>query len=118
MGATSYNSTIRSGGKPLRLAHPIHGRDSFRPSGNPDTDPPEITTESDLDQFRRVMGLDTRAGVNAWDRDIAEVRGARGLASIRQCQYWDSIRFLQGKSPRARKRAEERERRKTAKIKK
>jgi len=113
MGSTSNCSKLRNVGRPLRLAYPIYGKDTFRPSGNPDLDPPEPETESSLDYIRRTLGLDTRAGMKAWDRRIAESMGPGGLASKQQCDYWDRIRFLQKKSPRARKRAELREARKT-----
>jgi hypothetical protein len=115
MGTSSYSSSLRNGGKPLRLAYPIHGQNTFRPSGNPETDPPEVPRESDLEQFRRVFGVDTPEGARAWDRRIADCRGITGFGSEQECDYWDRIRFLQMKSPRARKRAEERERRRIAK---
>jgi hypothetical protein len=55
--------------------------------------------------------------MKAWDREIVENRGLKGLAIKRQCEYWDRIRFLQEKSPRARKRAEQREARRAANLK-
>jgi hypothetical protein len=115
MGSTSNSSTLRNGGRPLRLAYPIYGKNTFRPSGNPDRHLPEWKKESSLDYVRRSLGLDTRAGMNAWDRWIGnENRGPKGFASKQQCEYWDRIRFLQNKSPRARKRAEQREAQRSA----
>jgi hypothetical protein len=54
MGTSSYSSSLRNGGEPLRLAYPIYGRKTFRPSGNPQVDPPEREKESELDRFRRL----------------------------------------------------------------
>jgi hypothetical protein len=109
-------SRIQNGGRPLRLAYPISGKNTFRPSGNPDTDPPEREVESDLDQIRKILGVDTPSGMQRLDRELAAARGPRDLATKQQCEYWDRIRFLQMKSPRARKRAEEREARRMAKL--
>ena len=111
MGTSSYSSSLRNGGKPLRLAHPIYGRNTFRPSGDPQADPPERARESALARARRAFGIDTPEGIRAWDREIADSRGVQGLGSKEQCAYWDRIRFLQSKTPRARKRAEDRQRR-------
>lgn len=111
MGATSYSSTVRNGGKSLRLAYPIHGKNTFKPSGDPVKDEPEVKRLDDLDLVRRVLGTQTRAGMLAFDRKIAHIRGVKGLSSVQETAYWDRVRFLQLKSPRARKRAEDRERR-------
>jgi hypothetical protein len=111
MGTNSYSSSLRNGGKPLRLAYPIYGRNTFRPSGDPQADPPERAGESALARTPRILGIDTPEGVRLWDREIADSRGVEGLASKEQCAYWDRIRFLQSKTPRARKRAENRQRR-------
>jgi hypothetical protein len=93
------------------LAYPIHGGNTFHPSGSPDTDPPERSAFSELDFTRRALRLDTPEGIKEFDQFIADHRGPKGLASIESKAYWDRIRRLQMKSPRARKRAEEREHR-------
>jgi hypothetical protein len=115
LGTTSHSSSVRYAGRSLRLAYPIHGGATFRPSGNPG-DPPEAERESHLEFVRRMSGLDTRQGMRDWDRKIADARGPKGLGSVQECDYWDRIRFLQNKSPRARKRAEERERKAKAQV--
>jgi hypothetical protein len=115
MGTTSKSSSLRNGGKPLRLAYPIHGRNTFRPSGNPATDEPEREKMSELEWHRRALGIETPEGMRAFDGLLESVAGDRsrpgGIASKEATAYWDKLRFLQEKSPRARKRAEERERR-------
>jgi hypothetical protein len=96
----------------MLLAHPIHGRDTFRPSGNPATDEPEFYVEPDIEYLRRSLGTDTPEGQRAHDRMMgmdSDDPYHRGIKA--QCAYWDRLRALQEKSPRARKRAEERERR-------
>lgn len=103
--STSYNSSLRNGGRPLRLAYPIHGKKTFRPSGNPATDEPERERISELEWTRLKLGLDTAEGQKRWDRLLGREN--------RSPDYWDQLRFLQAKSPRARKRAEEREARRS-----
>jgi hypothetical protein len=111
MGTNSYSSSLRNGGKPLRMAYPIHGKNTFRQSGNPATDPPERPTPSELDWTRSVFGLDTLEGIRAFDRLLGGYRGPGGLSTKEETAYWDRTRRLPMKSPRARKRAEEREQR-------
>jgi hypothetical protein len=99
MGTSSYSSSLRNGGRPLRMAYPIDGKNTFRPSGNPTTDPPERPSISELEWMRSVLGIDTREGVRAFDRLL-------GGEPSEDTAYCDRLRFLQQKSPRARKRAE------------
>jgi hypothetical protein len=108
MGTSSYSSSLRNGGRPLRLAYPIHGKNTFRPSGNPAIDSPERPSISELEWVRRMCGLDTLEGGRVYDRL---------LRPNKETAYWDRVRFLQlkslmnsQKSARARKRAENRER--------
>lgn len=100
---------VLHGGKPLLLAYPVYGSDTFRPSGNPQSDPPEISRQDDLDLSRELLGLNTREGAKVWDQHVSSIYGARNWnETIAQCAYWDRIRFLQAKTPRARRRAEKR----------
>jgi hypothetical protein len=92
------------------MAYPIHGKNTFRPSGNPATDPPERPSVSQLEWIRIAYGLDTPDGVRAFDQRIAHLRSPKGFATEAETAHWDRIRFIQQKSPRARKRAEERQR--------
>jgi hypothetical protein len=87
MGTSSYSSSLRNGGKPLRMAYPIHGKNTFRPSGNPATDPPERQTISELEWTRRILGIDTPEGMRASDRRIDHIRGPKGLASKEQFTF-------------------------------
>jgi hypothetical protein len=82
---------------------PIHGKNTFRPSGNPIIDPPERETISQLEWTRSMCGLNTLDGMRAWHQAIG------GVTS--ETAYWYRIRSTQLKSPRARKRAEERQQR-------
>jgi hypothetical protein len=108
MGTTSRSSSVKYIGRSLLLAHPIHGGSTFRPSGHP-ADEPERRSESELEHMRRVFGTETKEGQRAFDQLTGH---ALRPESFRQhYEYWDRLRFLQTKSPRARKRAEERERR-------
>jgi hypothetical protein len=86
------------------MAYPIDGKNTFRPSGNPAIDPPERPSISELEWTRSVLGLDTLEGVKAFDRLL-------GREPSEDTSYWDRLRSLQQKSPRARKRAEERQKR-------
>jgi hypothetical protein len=92
----------------LRLAYPIYGKNTFRPSGDPATDPPEqpsLSTRIELARFR----IDTPDDMRAYDRLL-------GRSPTKEATYWDRIRFLQPKSPRARKRAEARQAEKVGKL--
>jgi hypothetical protein len=100
MGTSRYSSSLRNGGKPLRMAYPIHGKNTFKPSGNPVTDPPERQSFSELEWTRSMLGLDTLEGMRAWHRLLG------GPTS--ETAYWYRVRSLQLKSARSRKRAEER----------
>jgi hypothetical protein len=117
MGTTSNASGIRNGGRPLRLAYPIRGKNTFRPSGNPETDPPEIEWMTSWDLIRPK----TRQEQREFDRRVAAIMPCRDakLLTIREkllarriqdeCEYWDRVRFRKHLSPRARKRAEVRD---------
>ena len=107
MGATSRSSTLRNGGRPLRLAYPISGKNTFRPSGNPTTDEPEFVVEDGLEFIRSVFGTNTKEGIRRFDR--MHEGNPRWSLIKQECAYWDRLRFLKMKSPRARKRAEQRE---------
>jgi hypothetical protein len=47
-------------------------------------------------------------GDHEGDRWLGDRRSPKGLATEEATAYWDRLRFLQQKSARARKRAEER----------
>jgi hypothetical protein len=97
---SSLSSRLRYGGAGLRYQHPISGQETFRPSGNPDTDPPERERLSEWDVNRIIFGLDTPEGAAAWDTH---------LGHSKKSDYWDRLRFKPSKSPRARKRELERD---------
>lgn len=107
MGTTSRSSTLLHGGHPLLLAYPVSGKNTFRPSGNPARDEPEFVTKDELDFIRGVFGTNTKDGLRRFDR--MHEGNPRWPLIKQECAYWDRLRFLKMKSPRARKRAEERE---------
>jgi hypothetical protein len=61
--------------------YPIHDKNTFRPSGNPVTDPPERQSVSELEWTRRILGIDTQEGMRVSDRGISHLRGPKGLTS-------------------------------------
>lgn len=87
-------------------AQPVARGATFKPSGDPARDPPEVSKESWDDEIGRLIGLDTPEGRDRWDAGWSPDYLAR---SIRENQYWEQRRFRQGKSLRAKKRELERE---------
>jgi hypothetical protein len=106
---SSLSSNIRSGGRDLLYAHPVTGSRTFKPSGNPKIDPPYVAKESHDEYVRRAFGLDTPEGRDAWDERIRQIAPAHLTRVLDEGRHWERIRFQVNKSPRARKRALERE---------
>lgn len=99
-----YYGRLRNGGPPLRLAYPIYGGNTFRPSGNPEADPPEYATDPEPWRVRWPGGEEQRRAYDAYMRSTASP------SDLQQWAYWDRVQKLKRLSPRARKRAEWRER--------
>jgi hypothetical protein len=106
---STFSSQIRNGGRALLYAHPLTGARTFKPSGNPKTDPQETVKETDLEIVRRKLGIETREGRDAWDAEIKKINPTRAGQRKQYYAYWDRIRFQTNNSPRSRKRALERE---------
>jgi hypothetical protein len=67
---SSLSNRLRVGGVHLRRSYPVTGRNTFKPSGNPETDPPEKSRLT-LDEYEReVLGLGTPQGRDAWDARV------------------------------------------------
>lgn len=99
---SGFSSKLRFGGRALLYAQPVSRSATFRPSGDPEHDPPERVKETEDEQTRRSLGLDTPEGRDAWDAKLdAEYLRHNAL----HWHYWEQRRFLQNKSPRAKKRA-------------
>src|SRR5437016_227130 len=104
---SSMSSKLRSGGRALLYVQPVHKAMSFRPSGDPDRDPPEVPKDGGwFNIVGRVFDLDTPEGR---DRHDARMAGPNADRVIRENQYWEKIRFKNRKSLRARKRELRRE---------
>jgi hypothetical protein len=110
---SSLSSNLRNGGRDLLYKHPVTGSRTFKPSGNPETDSPEIARESSDEHVQRAFRLDTPEGRDAWDAHF----GPEYINKIKtENAHWERIRFQMNKSPRARKRALEREARRDQKA--
>jgi hypothetical protein len=115
---SSFSSKLRSGGRDLLYAHPVTGSGTFRPSGKP-KDPPYVAKRSTDEYARRLLGVHTPQGRDAWDDEIRRMpNGSDYLRRVlEEGGYWERIRFQVNKSPRARKRALEREARRECRPK-
>jgi len=103
---------LRHGGSALLYAQPADKAATFKPSGNPDLDPPEIAKDGGwFDTIGRVFDLDTPEGRARHD---ARMAGTNADRVIRENQYWEKRRFKKGKSLRAKKRELRREAKKAA----
>ena len=102
---SSLSSRFAYGGPSLRHQYPINRAQTFRPSGNPETDPPERERVSEWDEKRAELGLDRPEGAAAWDARIA--------GPSQEHRYCKGLRFKQNTTPRARKRALERQARRS-----
>jgi hypothetical protein len=82
---------VRNMGSALTHAYPVHGKASFRPSGDPLKDDPEIPRED----VHSTAGLNlpkTRAEQEREDR--ASIKRYPGFALwLPEYAYWDNIRF-------------------------
>ncbi len=104
---SSMSSRLRSGGRALLYAQPVNKAATFRPSGDPDHDPPEVPKDGGwIETVGRAFNLDTPEGRDYYDAWMASPNTDR---IIRDNQYWEKLRFKQGKSLRAKKRELRRE---------
>jgi hypothetical protein len=81
---------VRHGGAPLLYGYPITRSRTFKPSGDPQNDPPEAAKESDYEEWRRERRLNTPAGRDAYD---ASLRPEHVAEVLRANAYWEAIRF-------------------------
>jgi len=101
------SSRLRGGGRTLLYAQPVHKAGTFKPSGDPDRDPPEIPKSGGwIDHVGLVFNLDTPEGRDHYDAWVASPTTDR---VIRENQYWERRRFKQEKSLRAKRRELQRE---------
>jgi hypothetical protein len=108
---TSLSSNLRHAGSSLLYGHPVARGATFKPSGDPTRDPPEAAKESQYEETRRVLGLDTREGRNKWDARFSRDHVEHCKTENR---FWEQRRFQQDKSLRSKKRQLEREARRDA----
>jgi hypothetical protein len=106
---SSFSSNLRNGGRNLLYTQPVKGSRTFKPSGDPNTDPPYVAAESEDYYARRMSGVDTPAGRDAKDEFFKQRAPAYLKRVLEEGRHWERIRFQVNKSPRARKRALERE---------
>jgi hypothetical protein len=104
---SSLSSKLRVGGRALLYAQPVHKAATFKPSGDPERDPPEVAKDGSwFDTIGRALDLDTPEGRARHD---AKNAGPITDRVIRENQFWEKRRFKQGKSLRAKKRELQRE---------
>jgi len=104
---SGLSSRLRNGGLALLYAQPVHKAATFKPSGDPDHDPPEMAKNDGwFETVGRVFDLDTPEGRARHDASMA---GPNTDRVVRENQYWEKRRFKQGKSLRAKRREMRRE---------
>lgn len=104
---SSLSSKLRSGGRSLLYAQPAYKAAAFKPSGDPERDPPELAKDGGwVNTVGRVFDLDTTEGRARHDAKMAGLNSDR---VIRENEYWEKRRFKQSKSLRSKKRELERE---------
>jgi|ERR1700726_4197313 hypothetical protein len=105
---SSLGSRLVNAGSALLYSYPVHGKKTFKPSGTPGkVDERRITWDDVAIEFVPK----TREERDAWDASLDPEYLRRVLEEGR---HWERLRFYVNKSPRARKRALERERRRAA----
>ena len=106
---SSLSSKLRPGGRQLLYAQPVHRATTFKPSGDPDRDPPEVPKIGWFEAIGLALDLDTPEGRDRVDTLTA---GPNRDRVLRENQFWEKRRFKQVKSLRAKKRELQREARK------
>jgi hypothetical protein len=70
---SNLSTRLHRGGTALLYSHPISRGNTFKPSGNPATDPHEMPRMTDDEWTRRLLGIDTAKAVMQTMRDFAKL---------------------------------------------